>query len=219
MRVKVHIKNQSDDTRLTFATNPETIQTTASTNFKSYQLMSGSIKIPNGREPKAITLKGIFLGTDDPADIKEQLDLWQEHKAKLNMKVTGIRIHEEVALSSYTCTDKGAHGDVEYTLKFESYGTIKIQTTEELNLSAYAPVNAREGKGNPPGASYQVVSGDNLWKIARKHYGGNGSDWTLIYEANKEAIEAEAKKHGKSSSDNGHWIYPGTVFTIPAKAV
>ena len=29
-------------------------------------------------------------------------------------------------------------------------------------------------------------------------------------------IEAAAKSHGKSSSGNGHWIYPGTVLSIPA---
>ena len=35
-----------------------------------------------------------------------------------------------------------------------------------------------------------------------------------IYNDNASVIEEEAKKHGKESSDNGHWIYIGTVLTI-----
>lgn len=216
MRVKVHIKNLSEDSRLTFSSNPESIQTTVTTNYKSYQLLSGPIKIPNGREPKSITLKGILFGSDDPDEIKRKLDLWQQDKAKLNIKVTGLKINEDVALSSYTYTDKGAHRDVEYTLKFETYGAIKIQTTSDLNVSA-VPTSPRESDGTPAGGSYQIVPGDNLWKIARKHYGGDGSDWTIIYEANRDTIEAAAKSHKKSSSDHGHWIYPGTVLVIPAR--
>lgn len=218
MNVKVHIKDLVGGSRLTFSSNPESIQTTASANYKTYQLISGSIKIPNGQEPKSISMKGVFLGTEkSPVSIKKKLDQWQRDKAKLNIKVTGLRINEDMALSSYTCTDKGAHGDVEYSMKFETYGTVMIRTTQELNLSAYTQMNEREGSDSN-GGSYQVVSGDNLWKIAKKHYGGSGSDWALIYEANKETIEAEAKKHKKSSSDNGHWIYPGTVLVIPEKA-
>ena len=31
----------------------------------------------------------------------------------------------------------------------------------------------------------------------------------------KAAIEAAAKKYGRSSSSNGWWIYPGTVLKLP----
>ena len=41
------------------------------------------------------------------------------------------------------------------------------------------------------------------------------SKWRNIYNANKKVIEAAAKKHGRRNSDNGHWIYPGTVLTLP----
>ena len=63
--------------------------------------------------------------------------------------------------------------------------------------------------------SYTVVGGDTLWGISKQKY-GNGSSYPKIYNANNGTIEASAKKHGKSSSDNGHWIYPGDVYTIPA---
>lgn len=38
-------------------------------------------------------------------------------------------------------------------------------------------------------------------------------DWGV---SNSSIIEEAAKKHRKSGSDHGHWIYPGTTITIPA---
>ncbi len=75
------------------------------------------------------------------------------------------------------------------------------------------------GSGNTDGSpsSYTVVSGDTLWAIAKRYY-GSGMKYTIIYDANAVTIEAAAKAHGKSSSENGHWIWPGTVLTIPGIA-
>ena len=63
-------------------------------------------------------------------------------------------------------------------------------------------------------STYTVVSGDTLWAIA-KRYLGSGTRYTEIYNANSGIIESTAKAHGKSSSSNGHWIWPGEVLTIP----
>lgn len=63
--------------------------------------------------------------------------------------------------------------------------------------------------------SYTVKSGDCLMNIARKQL-NDGSKWSRIYELNQSAIEAEAKKHGRKSSSNGHWIYPGTILKLPS---
>ena len=74
----------------------------------------------------------------------------------------------------------------------------------------------RTTKKTTKNKTYKVKKGDCLWNIAKKFY-GNGSKWKKIYTANKSVIEKAAKKHGKKSSSNGHWIYPGTKLTIPAK--
>jgi hypothetical protein len=47
-----------------------------------------------------------------------------------------------------------------------------------------------------------VVRGDNLWNIARAHY-GQGWRHTVIFDANKDQIR------------NPHLIYPGQVFSLP----
>lgn len=60
--------------------------------------------------------------------------------------------------------------------------------------------------------TYNVVSGDTLSGIAaRKHL----SSWTALYELNAATIESAARAHGRTSSDHGHWIYPGTVLRLP----
>ena len=64
--------------------------------------------------------------------------------------------------------------------------------------------------------TYTVKKGDCLWNIAKKFY-GSGAKWKKIYTANKSAIEKDAKKHGKKSSSNGHWIWAGLKLTIPPK--
>lgn len=76
------------------------------------------------------------------------------------------------------------------------------------------PEEAASEKEETGGETYVVVSGDTLWGIAKKFY-GSGMKYSLIYDANREAIETTAKEHGKSSSNHGHWIWPGQVLVIP----
>ena len=47
-----------------------------------------------------------------------------------------------------------------------------------------------------------MKEGDCLWLIARQMY-GNGSDYTKIFEANRDQIS------------NPNLIYPGQVLTMP----
>ncbi len=57
----------------------------------------------------------------------------------------------------------------------------------------------------PPGTDgrrLHVVRGDNLWNIARAHY-GDGFRYTVIYGANKDQIR------------DPDLIYPGQVFSLP----
>lgn len=83
----------------------------------------------------------------------------------------------------------------------------KVQTA----IKATAPASSAAGGGQ----TYIVVSGDTLWGMSKKFY-GTGTKYHIIYDANADLIESTAKAHGKKSSDNGHWIWPGAIFTIPA---
>lgn len=91
-----------------------------------------------------------------------------------------------------------------YTMQLSIH---KVQTA----IKATAPAPSAAGSG---GQTYTVVSGDTLWGISKKFY-GTGTKYHIIYDANADLIESTAKAHGKKSSDNGHWIWPGETFTIP----
>ena len=70
-----------------------------------------------------------------------------------------------------------------------------------------APSGEEEGAGSEEEASsgqtYTVKSGDNLWNIAKQHY-GSGAMYTKIYEANKDLI-----------GGNPNLIFPGQKLIIP----
>jgi hypothetical protein len=69
----------------------------------------------------------------------------------------------------------------------------------ELRFERLVPAAATETEN---AKRLNVVHGDNLWNIARAHY-GEGWQYTVIFEANKNQIR------------DPDLIYPGQVFTIP----
>ncbi|MDY7791443.1 peptidoglycan-binding protein LysM [Burkholderia ubonensis] len=74
------------------------------------------------------------------------------------------------------------------------------------NVQGVAGVNDDDLQPGDPEVQYHdVVSGDNLWKIAEKYY-GDGTKNTAIFEANKPML---------SSPDR---IYPGQKLVIPPQS-
>ncbi|WOC33484.1 MULTISPECIES: LysM peptidoglycan-binding domain-containing protein [Caproicibacterium] len=62
--------------------------------------------------------------------------------------------------------------------------------------------------------TYTVAGSDTIWYIAVKMY-QDGNQWAKIYNANKTLIEAVARAHGKSASERGRYLFPGTKLIIP----
>lgn len=113
----------------------------------------------------------------------------------------------KVSLESYTIKEdaKNYGMDVMVTIKLKQYRDYetKICNIEFASSKPKVVVQAIRPIENPPESqSYTVVSGDCLWNIAKKFY-GDGSKYTIIYNANQDKIE------------NPNLIYPGQVLTIP----
>lgn len=118
--------------------------------------------------------------------------------------------------------DEGDDVILSFQLKqYKEYGvkkvTIKKTSTTKAKKTTTSSSKKKRSTDNKTkkAKSYTVKKGDCLWNIAKKYY-GSGAKWKTIYNANKSIIEKTAKKYGKKSSSNGHWIYPGTKLTIPA---
>lgn len=127
-----------------------------------------------------------------------------------------------VALEDYEFHESAGEGDdvlVSIKLKqYKEYGVKIIKTNAQTSTrpsTSTSNTSRDTSTKNTSQQTYTVKSGDCLWNIAKRFY-GSGSQYTKIYKANKSAIEADAKKHGKKSSSNGHWIWPGLVLTIPS---
>lgn len=123
----------------------------------------------------------------------------------------------KASLEGYSLKESAENAyDITVSLKFKEYieyGATKNTTvTKKTNKKVTVKTVA---KAAPKPKKYVIKKGDTLWAISKKQY-GNSSKWKSIYTANKSLIESTAKKYGKKSSSNGHWIYPGTALTIPA---
>ena len=113
--------------------------------------------------------------------------------------------------------DEGDDVIVSFKLKeYKEYGVVTLKTPDsKLDTTSTSEKPRSNDNKTSKSKNYTVKPGDCLWNIAKDAY-GNGSKWTKIYEANKTVIEEAAKKYGRKSSSNGHWIYAGTVLVIPA---
>ena len=123
-----------------------------------------------------------------------------------------------MALEDFELEENAENGDdviITFKLKqYKEYG-VRILKKKDTTTSTSEKPRSTTTAQTTQNKTYTIKSGDTLWAIAKKFY-GNGNLYTKIYNANKSVIENAAKKYGRKSSSNGHWIYPGTVLTIPA---
>lgn len=115
----------------------------------------------------------------------------------------------EVSLENYTIKEDVKEGfDITVSIELKQYihygtKTYNIQDTDKNQTATVKKTRKVSDNAPSGGQTYKVVKGDSLWKIAKKFY-GNGSKYTVIYNANKDKI-----KHP-------NLIYPGQVLTIPS---
>lgn len=190
----------------------------------SYDIMNkGEVAVPTGSGLASVSWKSEFPGkqrTDksmmrgewkEPAYYHNILEDWRKNQTELKVLVTGYPINMDVYLDDYNATPAGGFGDMAYEIKLVEDRDITITFTKPTTGDNQTKEQKRPAETT---SSYTIKSGDTLWGISEKFL-GSGAKWETIYNANKEIIEQTAKKYGKSSSDNGWWIYPGVSIKIP----
>lgn len=111
----------------------------------------------------------------------------------------------KVSLEDYTIKEDAAKEgpDVKVSIKLKQYKDYGTKTCTIAKDGTAVLSESRETDNAPQaGSTYTVKKGDCLWKIAKQFY-DNGSDYSKIYELNKDKIS------------NPNLIYPGQVLTMP----
>lgn len=221
----IYLTDLSTNDSLRFPMLPQEIQTKIENRFYDYSIISiGEIKLPSGSSLDGFSWSGILPGKArehapfvrewrDPQAIYKWLEGLKTQRGifkKPRLLITETPINYDVYLENFTGKPTGGYGDIQYQINFIQAKDLKIST----NAGSQTTASSQERPAPPQPKTHTIVSGDTLWGIAQRYY-GNGAQYGKIYEANRETIEAEAKRRGKQGSNNGHWIYPGTVLTIP----
>ena len=124
-----------------------------------------------------------------------------------------------VAIEDMEITEDADNGDdvlINFKLRqYKPYGT-RYLNLKDGTITTSTSTTWREVLKSSGQQEYTVKEGDTLSLISKNFY-GDAQKWTVIYDANKTTIENAAKKYGRQSSSNGHWIYPGTKLIIPAR--
>jgi nucleoid-associated protein YgaU len=138
--------------------------------------------------------KKLGIGDDETPPsaeaLKKDLDQYGLGTEKVQVEVKG-----DTAVIKGEVADQGAFEKAVVAIG-NTLGISKVETDVKV-------ASAPSAKPADP-VFYTVKKGDNLWKIAERHYGkGKGAKHTIIFEANTPMLKHPDK------------IYPGQVLRIP----
>lgn len=157
----------------------------------------------------------------------EKLEAWKLKKKPVQFKLTRTTpdgknllwdTNFDVTIEEYEIIEdaKTQGMDIKVKLSMKGYRYWGAKKLKKKDWFRGVSIGKKVRKTKEIAKTYTVKKGDCLYNIAKKQL-NNASRWKEIYTMNKKIIEETAKKHGKKSSSNGHWIYPGTKLKLPSK--
>ncbi len=213
-----------NNTTFRLPTNPEEIKvTTSQANTKYEVLKLGQIVIPTHMElmeysfecELPLKVRSYVFNKNEfmtPIEYLKMFKDWREKMVPIRFMAGRINsfddlmrdhINKLVLIDELSITERaGEEGDKYVSFKLIEYRRFDKAVGKQLKETG-KEIKEQSQEANPkkPG-TYIVVSGDNLWNIAKKYY-GDGSKYTKIYSANKDKIK------------NPALIYPGQKLVIP----
>ena len=229
--MEIILKPLDGSARFEFPSLPAEITVQNGTNYRVYKIIGlGDVQIPKGTNSEEISWESVFHGPTkenepmmagsyrDPISCVNILERFRDNGMPLTLMCTDVGINRDMTVADFQWRPFGGHGSVKYSIRFTQWKTlrVKVNRNADTDTAPNSAADTPEERPEPPASpTYEIKSGDSLWKIAQKKLGGGGN-WQKLYDANRDVIEESAKKHGKKSSDRGRWIYPGITLTIPA---
>ena len=171
--------------------------------------ISFDILLPNSKYPFAVYEMGFknaeyFLNQLEKMKVEKKPIWFQLIRFLPTNKIT-FMTQMKVSLEEYSIKDDVKQGfDITVSVKLKQYHDFTTKT-HDISLIGIIEKSSRPSETSPEpvqDAIYTVVKGDCLWNIAKRFY-GDGSKYTVIYEANKDKIKSNMV------------IYAGQQLVIP----
>jgi len=216
----VYLKNDKEKSTFHFPVNPFGITVNRNKKYETAEIIDvGEIDFADNSEKiKELSFETLlpseydtycrYLEVPNPIEAMQTLEKWMEQKEPVRLIITNFDFNDLVIIASINEEERaGEIGDKYITINYRAWRELKIET---LSPATTSTVKTTQLKSNRPTTSskqktYTVVSGDTLYKIAKKFY-GNGSKWQTIYNnaQNKKVI-----------GSNPSMIYPQQKLVIP----
>lgn len=170
-------------------------------------IRTGDINLKGKTGLRAISLSSFFpskaynftAGTiPSPTSCVTQIEAMRNSDTPCRVIITDV-LNMECTIESFTYGERDATGDIYYTISIQEYKKPIAQTVSSAGGESTRTAKKPEESS---GKTYTVKKGDCLWKISKQFY-GKGSEYSKIYDANKNIISDPNK------------IYVGQVLTIP----
>lgn len=224
--MEMWINNGNDKIR--FPILPSSFKITASNQNTSENVhRKGEVNLLGERNLKTIEISSFFPAHEypfaqyqgystNPYSYVQKIEKWKDNKITPVFIITGV-FDKTVSIESFEYGEEDSTGDVAFTLNLKEYVTVSYSTPKKKTSNGKKVTKKSNSKKRSTKSTkttkYTIKKGDTLWKIAKKKT-GKSSNWKKIYKKNKTVIEKAAKKHGRRSSSNGRYIYPGTKLVI-----
>ena len=203
IEMKIKGKNKTltliNDDEINFLKNPGLTEIT-------FDLLLPNVKYPFAK------YQNEKLGFRNAKPYLDTLELYKTRKKAFRFILTrtlpsGKILYDtniKVSLEDYTIKEDAKQGfDVVVSVKLKQYRDFSTKICEVIDDDILSITTKRPGDNLPEESqSYTVVEGDCLWNLAKRFY-GDGSKYSIIYNANKDKIV------------NPNLIYAGQVLTIP----
>lgn len=208
----IELSTSNRNERIVLPVNPATFEfSEAALNTKITLVNVGEVNLLGKRGLVTGTLSSFFPSSKSPfyryadrspAAYIELLTKWKNSGSPIRVIVSDSDFNLMMSIDKIQRGYREGTKDINYTLELTEYRKLNVPSVKVSTV-----VNRPSGLNSRPdtssnGKTHTVVKGDTLWAIAKKYY-GSGSQYTKIYEANKDKIK------------NPNLIYPGQVFTIP----
>lgn len=196
--------------------NPEKINQSRKQNNEKYHILKGGqVVVPTYVELEEYSFETEFphapthySESDFTASLLFMLKQWQDSRLPVRFIAVGENsdINKQVLIEDVQAAEKaGEEGDQYVSLKLLEYvppAKRFIAVPQPAGLVKQEDAGNLQNPETVGGKEYTIQKGNTLWGLAKKYY-GDGSQYTKIYEANKDKIK------------NPNLIYPDQVITIP----